>query len=193
MAVFGINPGEGLAAAKQFAEQFGLKYPILVDDRNSVYNKYGQAGMTPFPLDYIIDQNGIVRYVNTEYRPQEMIAIIESLVEITDVFDSPVTETIPVTFSLEQNFPNPIKRKLLLANGTNIVFNLAVQENVKLEIYNLKGQKIRTLFSGELPGGTHNILWNGLDGSNNKVAGGVYLVILKNDRFNRTRKIIILP
>ena len=193
MVVFGINPGEGLATAKQFAEQFGLKFPVLVDDRGLVYDDYSQNGMTPFPLDYIIDQNGIVRYVNTEYRPQEMIAIIESLVEITDVFDSPAKETIPVTFSLEQNFPNPIKRNLLLANGTNIVFNLVVQENVKLEIYNLKGQKIRTLFSGELPGGTHNFRWNGLDGSNNKVAGGVYLVTLKNEQFNRTRKIIILP
>jgi hypothetical protein len=44
---------------------------------------YSNGGQSPFPLDYIIDQEGIIRYVATEYDPEEIIQVIEELLGLT--------------------------------------------------------------------------------------------------------------
>jgi hypothetical protein len=62
-----------------FVEDQGITYPILHDDAG-VYGDYNlQGGPSPYPRDFIIDQQGIIRYANTEYDPGGMVVTIEHL------------------------------------------------------------------------------------------------------------------
>ncbi len=64
-------------------------------------------------------------------------------------------EQIPETFFVEQNYPNPFNP------ATTIAFGLPKQQPVKVEIYNVVGQKIATLLDGTLPAGIHHFKWDG--------------------------------
>ena len=74
------------------------------------------------------------------------------------------------------NYPNPFNPKttIYFYNDTDNCFT-------KLNIYNLKGQFVKTLFSGRLKNGKHQIIWDGTNQNGNKVSSGVYLYKLKRE------------
>ncbi|MGA2625093.1 MAG: T9SS type A sorting domain-containing protein [Bacteroidota bacterium] len=88
---------------------------------------------------------------------------------------------IPATFSLRQNYPNPFNPV------TTIRFELPAKSVVNLGVYNLLGEKIRTLLFGEQNAGVHEI---NFDGSN--VSSGVYFYRLQTRDVTLTRKLTIL-
>jgi hypothetical protein len=93
---------------------------------------------------------------------------------------------IPLVTSLEGNYPNPFNPE------TTISFGLHKDQDVEISVYNIKGEKVRTLVSGELEAGMHNITWYGKDDSGKKVASGVYFYKMKADKFVQTRKMILM-
>ena len=82
--------------------------------------------------------------------------------------------------------PNPFK--------DTAVIRFALQEKapVKLSIYNLRGQKVKTLLHGEQPSGTHELIWNGRDEQGQPVGTGVYLYRLESRGGSLTRKLLKL-
>ncbi|MFQ5637066.1 MAG: cytochrome c peroxidase, partial [bacterium] len=93
---------------------------------------------------------------------------------------------IPEQFGLEQNFPNPFNP------STTIHFALAKNVNIRLEIYNLLGQKVRTLVNDEMPAGLHSVTWNGRNDNDNQVESGVYVYRLQAADFVQTRKMLMV-
>jgi flagellar hook assembly protein FlgD len=87
---------------------------------------------------------------------------------------------------LFQNYPNPFYPI------TTITFDLHTESNVELVIYNVEGKRIKTLVNGQQRVGVHEIPWNGLDDSGNRVASGVYLYRLKTRETIQTKKMILL-
>lgn len=75
--------------------------------------------------------------------------------------------------SLLKNYPNPFNPV------TNISFQLKKSSHVILSVYNLTGEKIITLISGEMQAGSHEIAWNGTNEGNAHVASGVYFTVLR--------------
>lgn len=71
------------------------------------------------------------------------------------------------------NYPNPFNPQ------TTISFALEKTENVKLEIFNPKGQRVKTLLKSRLQPGIHNYVWDGTDCQDKKVSSGVYLYRLE--------------
>ncbi len=68
----------------EFEQLFGVSYLTLVDPGSGVYQMYRVPDPeAPFPQDYVIDQNGIVRAWNDRYEPQEIIALVDSLLGVT--------------------------------------------------------------------------------------------------------------
>ncbi len=93
----------------------------------------------------------------------------------------------PVEISLYQNYPNPFNP------STTISFDVAQTSSfVNLEIYNMKGQKVKQLVNEQLSSGQHSIVWNGNDDSNNPVSSGVYLYKLKAGSYTSTKKMILM-
>ncbi|MCD4818585.1 MAG: T9SS type A sorting domain-containing protein [Candidatus Cloacimonetes bacterium] len=93
----------------------------------------------------------------------------------------------PVNFSLK-NYPNPFNPE------TTISFELATKyaENTELCVYNIKGQKVKTLLNEKLEAGNHKITWNGKDKNEKIVASGIYFYKLKTGRFTSTKKMILM-
>jgi subtilisin family serine protease len=80
---------------------------------------------------------------------------------------------LPTKFVLEQNLPNPFGNRL--APRTQIAFTLPNNSAVRIRVFNLLGQRVRTLFDGDLPAGRYsNFFWDGTNDLQQPVAGGVY-------------------
>ena len=109
---------------------------------------------------------------------------IDDLYMENEVPNSDLVETIH--FELYENYPNPFNPT------TTISFNLPENAPVNLEIFNLKGQKVRTLINSELKAGKHNIVWNGLDNNGKPVASGVYFYRLSNGEQILSRKMMLM-
>ena len=95
-------------------------------------------------------------------------------------------EDIPLVTRLVNNFPNPFNP------STTIAFDLAFAGHVRLEIYNIKGQKVRTLVDGMLSTGAHQIQWNGQDDQNQNVASGVYFYLMQTDETTDLRRMVLM-
>ncbi len=80
-------------------------------------------------------------------------------------------------------YPNPF------SSSSTISFILPKSENVKLYVYNLKGQVIRRLCDESKALGEHSILWDGLDESGKQVSAGVYIVRINSGKHTSTKKI----
>ncbi|MCD6246225.1 T9SS type A sorting domain-containing protein, partial [candidate division WOR-3 bacterium] len=77
-------------------------------------------------------------------------------------------------------------------NNVDIKLTLGKTANVKATIYNLNGQKIKTLVSGTRESGVYNLKWNRRDSNNNRVASGIYLIRVSADNSTKTGKIVII-
>ena len=84
------------------------------------------------------------------------------------------------------NYPNPFNPE------TTISFNLAQASKVSLTIYNIKGQKVKTLLNTRLEKGEHSIVWDGTDNRGKKVASGLYLYKITSGKEVAVRKMMLL-
>ncbi len=85
------------------------------------------------------------------------------------------------------NFPNPFR------SSTTISFNNIQSGDVKLEIFNIKGQKVKTLIDSYMSPGKNKVFWNGKDRDGKKVSNGVYFYKLNvDDEMKAVRKMILL-
>jgi hypothetical protein len=87
---------------------------------------------------------------------------------------------------LERVAPNPFHPRV------EVSFTLAAKANVRLEIYDTGGRRIRTLVSGELEPGPHRLTWDGLDDAGMRVASGIYWVRLETPRYRSSKKLVLL-
>lgn len=98
--------------------------------------------------------------------------------------DDPVNT--PAVVSLEQNYPNPFK------NCTTIKYSLAKDSDVKLDIYNAKGQLVKNLAQGKAKAGVNTLTWNGVDTNGKKVSTGLYFYKLQSEGQTLTKKLLLI-
>jgi len=115
--------------------------------------------------------------------------------QIEDISAIPVDDQPKIVnrFYLKQNYPNPFNPQ------TAIAFGLKNRARVKLEIFDILGQKVAELFSGKMEAGAHTIIWNGRNQHGLPLHSGVYFYRLKvtdalNGRplYSKTAKMIFL-
>ncbi|KAA3597986.1 MAG: T9SS C-terminal target domain-containing protein [Calditrichaeota bacterium] len=90
------------------------------------------------------------------------------------------------TFKLAQNYPNPFNPT------TNIEFFVPSESNVKIEVFNILGQNVKTLTNSKLKAGSHAVTWNGTDNNSNLVGTGVYFYRISSENFKQTRKMLLI-
>jgi len=83
------------------------------------------------------------------------------------------------------NFPNH------MTSSTEIAFNLKSPQNVNIEVYNLKGQKVRTLVNSKLGAQLHNVTFDGRDDNGTQLAKGIYLYKMTAGSTVETSKLVI--
>jgi hypothetical protein len=105
-------------------------------------------------------------------------------VQVMKASDIGISSGNPVgekSFTLHQNYPNPFNPK------TVISFQLAIDSQVELTIYNMCGQKIETLISGKKQKGYQKIAWDA-----SALTSGIYFYRLKTENFTQTRKMALV-
>ena len=104
-----------------------------------------------------------------------------------DVSNGPVSvHTVPETFTLSQNFPNPFNPM------TTLRIELPQKTPVILCVYDMRGAEIATLMNQELETGAYEVVWHGRDASGRRVPSGIYYFRIKAGSFSCVRKGILL-
>ena len=107
------------------------------------------------------------------------------------LFDSsvvPVEEdtVIPESIDVKGNYPNPFNA------NTTIVFTLPQELYITVTMYNIMGQKVRTLASGSRIAGIHNISWDGCDNSGQHVSSGIYFYKIESQNHVKSGRMLLL-
>ena len=176
----------------QFVSETGITYPIIQDESTGdgpggfggvTYDEYFIPNQgSPYPRDFIVDQNGILVYANNEIDTEYMIYILEVLLAGEElVVDNPVT--VPFQFELFPAYPNPFNP------STTIRFNIPVEtwHATSLQIYDITGRVVETLVDGTLDPGPHEIQWNA-----SEHASGIYFARLQSRSMVQSQKLILL-
>ena len=116
-------------------------------------------------------------YGNYESEPSNEVTLEHTEVDLN---------IIPLITYLKGNYPNPFNPE------TRISFALSSASRTVIQIFNIKGEKVRTLMNEQLDAGHHSVIWNGTDDSGRNVASGIYFYKFKTDKFNKTKKMLLL-
>ncbi|MCG3155912.1 MAG: hypothetical protein DKINENOH_02520 [bacterium] len=100
--------------------------------------------------------------------------------------ESEETAAVVTAYELAQNYPNPFNP------STVIRFALPEAGPVTLAIFNSMGQRVRTLVSGQLNSGWHNVMWDATDDHGTRLASGVYLYVIKAGSYTAHRKLVLM-
>ena len=198
------NPGDDISCTWSSFEGTRLDYisfkEVLVDNQNKTLLVYA----IPLQEDHIssgseplvrLKFNGTVplKFEQTTINHQEGISLISSNAkELTFEFDSAPTnvteekKSIPVEFALSQNYPNPFNPE------TQIGYALPTDSYVKLSIYNVLGQKVKTLVDEKKSAGYHSTHWDGKDDKGDDVSSGIYFYKLQTDKFDQVKKMLMM-
>ncbi|HUU46460.1 MAG TPA: FlgD immunoglobulin-like domain containing protein, partial [Acidobacteriota bacterium] len=103
-----------------------------------------------------------------------------------EVPDPDSVDQLPGAILPLENYPNPFN------SGTVIHFSLGRGGSVLLEVFNILGQRVRTLATGTRQSGPHQLSWNGRDDSGRPLASGMYLCRLSAPDRREVRKMVLL-
>ncbi len=98
-------------------------------------------------------------------------------------------EHTPQRLTLKQNYPNPFNPQ------TNIEFSVPAElqgKQIKLEIFNILGEKVVTLFSGQAQAGNYSYTWHGQNATGRQVASGIYFYRVKAGDIQQIRRMLLL-
>jgi hypothetical protein len=93
---------------------------------------------------------------------------------------------LPRTFELTNNYPNPFNP------STNLQFAVPKQGNITLAVYNVLGQRVRTLADGVYAPGQYTITWDGKDESGRTLASGIYFARLETGSIALVKKMLMM-
>ncbi len=136
-----------------------------------------------YPINWTITSILVSGFVNdsTEF---ENNLLPKTLSEPTAIWRNEPLQ--PMYIKLLPNYPDPFN------NSTTIPVYLPRLQKIQLEIYNVLGQKVATLFSGKLHPGFHRFRWNGRSDSGKILPTGLYFCLLKGKQFRRTQKLVLM-
>jgi hypothetical protein len=107
----------------------------------------------------------------------------------TTAVDETIAE-LPSSFKLAQNYPNPFNPETTIEYV--IPVNTSNQEHVRLHIYNIQGQLVRTLVDEQKSPGLHRTIWDGRNKQGVKISSGVYLYTITAGSFKATKRMTLL-
>lgn len=169
--------------------------PFTFVDEIEVYRGDAEWVDEPLPGPAIADlkayagrlaiQAGI-RGIDRTLADRARVQVLETLSGLTALTAAAPPAARPREFRLRQNHPNPFNPE------TAIGFSIPGRGRVELAIWNLAGQKVRSLLAAVLEPGSHSVPWDGRDDRGRELATGVYLYRLRAGQHVGTRKLLLL-
>jgi hypothetical protein len=150
--------------------------------------------------EYILPTDKVqFRFVASDYDPG---SLVEACIDDFEILSVNLVNTIgsinstpglPKQFLLDQNYPNPFNP------STTIKFAAPSESNIKIKIFNLLGQEIKTLFSGIKNAGWFEVVWDGRNNFGTQVASGIYIYYMEAKSnieteavFNYSKKLVLI-
>ena len=132
-----------------------------------------------------------VNFTPTTVGKQEGITLVtpaakEVSYEFENSFTPPNVSALPKDFDVFQNFPNPFNAT------TTIRYALPVNSHVRLEIFNILGQKVKILVDEEQTAGNKQVIWDGRNERGDVVSSGVYFYRINAGKFRDVMKMSLL-
>ncbi len=112
--------------------------------------------------------------------------ILDASGAVNVIQDVQALDLKPKEFGLDQNYPNPFNP------STQISYRAPMDGQVKVVVYNILGQQIRTLVNGFTPAGAYTITWDGKDAVGRQVASGMYLYRMEAGQFTAVKRMTFL-
>jgi hypothetical protein len=112
-------------------------------------------------------------------------AILGDYPEFLELEATSMDDQVMMTTQLKGCYPNPFNP------STTISFSLGEETQVNIDIYNLKGQKVRHLTSDNFSRGEHKLLWDGKDDQGRKVASGIYFAEMRTPTYKKHIKMLL--
>ncbi|MBT3232989.1 MAG: T9SS type A sorting domain-containing protein [Calditrichaeota bacterium] len=95
---YAVNVNENRNLVQNYVEAIGLETPVIMVG-NDVWGNYRlRGGISPWPVDYIIDGEGVIQYANHEYEPEIIVMTIDRLLDIQDDIPRIITSVDSVDF-----------------------------------------------------------------------------------------------
>ena len=151
----------------EFRDVFGMRFVGLADS-SGVYQAYRvPSPQAPYPQDYVIDQQGIVRYWSDQFDPQEVIRAIDRLLDPgVEQPEQPGTAVDGASLCVN---PNPFRMR------TAISLRAAADGPNRVAVFDAAGRLVRVL-TAPASDRSASLSWDGTDGTRRLLpSGGYYL------------------
>ena len=178
--------------------QYGSSYKIGPETINTSMNMYIGFDLVSLNLsNNDVNKLGIYKYIDDKWIKLENSSLVNEykiMVPVNELgtfglFYDPnsITDSRkPNQFALYKNYPNPFNAH------TTIQYQLPNDTDVKIRVFNINGQEIRTLYNGIQKAGVHIVRWDGLDNGSNAVSSGIYLYKIESEAFTSSKKMLYL-
>jgi len=126
-------------------------------------------------------------YIDKEASPGQAYTYRLTLMRGSDATSREISiGAAALRFALHPNRPNPFNP------ATEIVFDLPGRAPASLVVYDVRGERVRTLVTGTLEAGPHRLTWDGTDDRRRAVASGLYVAALESEGRRATRRLLLL-
>ncbi len=164
---------------------------VLPQEADSVFVSLYYQSTSPSYIEFLRDENGTNSmgqqlydaWVTQGKNPPELMAQVRTEVEITATSADPV---LPSVVMLAPNRPNPF------GSSTTFSYSLPQAAKVELNVYDLRGRKVRTLRNETQGPGRYVVQWDGRDSNGKSLASGVYLLRLRANDQIRTQRVTLM-
>ena len=161
----------------------GVMKVIVVDTDGGVVESNSQQSLVKIPYSFkgdVLDISGVTAADVIVSGPKGKIA------DVSNGIISANVKLVPGVFALHQNYPNPFNPK------TEIRFDIPEASAIEISIYNLMGQKVKTLANEEMTPGYHTMQWDGTNDRGSMVSTGMYFYTLHTNKYHAMRKMLFL-
>ncbi|MFA7058038.1 MAG: choice-of-anchor J domain-containing protein, partial [Candidatus Cloacimonadales bacterium] len=192
------NEGTVNFTAKSITAQYGLeRFKVLVSTGSTSPNNFTAISGPTFveaPTAWTEFSYDLSAYANQSIRVAVQCVSNDSFIFMLDDFkvvspggtDNDDSSAPAVKTALHANYPNPFNPE------TSISYSVEKAGNVTIDVYNMLGQKVKTLVNDSQNAGTHTVVWNGTDNNGKNVSSGVYFYRMKNGSYSKTNKMILM-
>jgi len=188
------NPTQITFWARSYTAQYGLerfKVGVSTTGTNpSNFTIISGPNYIQAPVDWTEYTYEIEGYTGNVYIGIQCVSndAFIFLVDDVTVEGTPLEDpNVPVLATdLQGNYPNPFNPE------TTIRYSVKETSPVTIEVYNLKGQLVRTLVNEVKTAGNYSVVWNGRDNNNQPVSSGVYFYKMNAGKYSSTKKMIMM-
>ncbi len=191
-----VSIPENVAEIGVFEDDQCVGAVVVQDSCSQILVYSNNINRDPIPFDFeIVTGRGlsipiknykVLNWFTGEFEQEIIISGMQEYSIIMLGEEGEQEDNVPSITQLHSNYPNPFNP------STSISFSIPEEAKVSLKIFNIKGQRVKTLYTGFAEAGKHTMTWNGEDENNKPVASGIYFYKLKSSEFEKVKKMLLL-